>query len=152
VLLILDEAAAWLVSRGIGQWLPGSFSEVTFRERIKRREVYLLWRAEEAVGTLTLQWSDPFFWGEQPPDAGYVHALAVRRSFAGKGLGRALLACAERLAASEGKQYLRLDCMTENPGLRAYYESAGFVHQGDRVGSVWSASLYQKTVRVETPG
>jgi ribosomal protein S18 acetylase RimI-like enzyme len=143
---ILEEAADWLTARDINQWRRGSFQRAAFTERILRGDVYLLWHDEEAVGTLTLLWSDPFFWGDQKPDAGYVHSLAVSRSYAGKRIGRSLLAWAEHVAASEGKQYLRLDCMTENPVLRRYYEAAGFVHQRDIAGNGWRASLYQKTV------
>ncbi len=44
---------------------------------------------------MNLQWSDPFFWGDNDTDAGYVHRLAVRRDHAGRGFGEALLAWAD---------------------------------------------------------
>jgi len=34
-------------------------------------------------GTVTLQWSDKKFWGDLPLDAGYVHKLAIKRSYGG---------------------------------------------------------------------
>jgi hypothetical protein len=46
-------------------------------------------------GTVTLQWSDKKFWGDLPLDAGYVHKLAIKRSYGGKRLGLRLLAWAE---------------------------------------------------------
>ena len=143
---ILEEAAHWLISRGIDQWRPGQFRMESLAEHVQRGEVFVARRGGEAVGTLTLQESDARIWGERPDDALYVHGLAVRRSGAGRGLGGAMLRWAELQAHEAGKTYLRLDCMAENPALRAYYERAGFAHVGDMYGATWSASLYEKRV------
>jgi GNAT superfamily N-acetyltransferase len=141
---ILEEAAAWLRSRGIDQW-PVVFPRGVVAEHVGRRECYLAWDGAEAVGTLSLQAADPEMWGERPPDALYLHGLAVRRGHAG--LGRELLAWAERAADAAGKCCLRLDCMAGNPGLRAYYEGAGFELRGTRRwDGGWESSLYEKTV------
>src|SRR5437588_8748395 len=77
VISILEEAGQWLLERDIYQWLPGSFS----RDRIASSlgQVYLAKQGEEAIGTLTLQWSDKLMWGDVPDDAGYIHRLAIRR-------------------------------------------------------------------------
>jgi protein-tyrosine phosphatase len=146
ILALHEEAARWLVARGIQQWLPGDFAMEPLVAQIGRGEAYLARIGGEPVGTFTLQWADPRIWGEQPDDAGYVHGLAVRRTYAGRGLGRVLLDSAGQMAAATGKTYLRLDCMTENPALRAYYEAAGFAHRGDVRGKTWSASRYEKRV------
>lgn len=153
VLDILEEAAQWLTGRGIHQWLPGSFYGVhcqSIANRLRQGEIYLAKVDGEAIGTLRLQWSDRPMWGEMPDDAGYVHSLAVRRAFAGMGVGRQLLQWAENTAAANGKQYLRLDCTAENPVLRSYYEQAGFTHRGDIEDNDWKASLYEKSVTQNT--
>lgn len=152
VLDILEEAAWWLLSRGIQQWVPEQFKREPLLAHITAGEVYLVWRNGAALGTLTLQWADPRIWGEQAADAGYVHGLAIRRAVGGQSVGRALLAWAERQAADAGKAYLRLDCMAENAALRAYYERAGFTHVRDVFGKTWSASLYEKTLRADEHG
>jgi ribosomal protein S18 acetylase RimI-like enzyme len=91
-----------------------------------------------------LLWSDPLVWRDVPEDAGYVHSLAIRRAYAGRGLGKTLLEWAERLATA-GKRYLRLDCGAENLPLRAYYERLGFQHRGDLAeGDGFRASLHQR--------
>lgn len=141
---LLEDAARWLRSRGIDQW-PARFPRTIVAEHLLRRECYLAWDDGEAVGTFSLQPSDPEMWGERAADALYLHGLAVRRSHAG--LGRELLAWAETRAADTGKRYLRLDCMAANAALRAYYERAGFRHVGDRRSPGWGASLYEKAVR-----
>ena len=143
---ILSEAARWLLGRGIRQWPdpfpPGRVAEVT-----QRGDFYLARVDGEAVGTLALLWSDPAFWGEQPADARYVHALAVRRAHAGRGLGKRLLDWAGEQTAAAGREYLRLDCRSDNPALRAYYERQGFERRGEVEIDDFRATLLERRCR-----
>jgi GNAT superfamily N-acetyltransferase len=148
VLEILNEAADWLQAKGIDQWQTRYFTRSLILEQTGRGEVYLARLDGNVVGTITLQWSDPLWWEDAPPDAGYFHRLAIKREYAAKGLGRALVRWAESRARASGKKYLRLNCMFENPRIRRYYEDLGFVYRGDaflRGGSVHCA-LYEKRV------
>lgn len=144
VLAILLDAARWLLSRGIEQWRPEHFQREALLRHIARGEVFVARHDATPVGTLSLSWDDLAVWGEQPPIAGYVHGLAISRSEGGHGLGRALLDWASRRAAAAGKPLLRLDCVTDNPALRAYYERAGFTYVRDATDWSWSASLYER--------
>ena len=152
VLSILEEAARWHVCRGIEGWSPGSFSRTRILARIERGEMCLAELEGHPVGTFALQWSDEETWGRTPEDAGYVHGLAVRRDFAGRGLGRELLGRAESMAAESGKRYLRLDCVAENAALNAYYERAGFCYRGRVRVMGLDVSLYEREVRVFREG
>ena len=145
ILAILEDAARWLVARGIDQWHPGDFLRSSLLRIIARGEVYLARCENDPAGTLTLQWEDVPTWGVMPPDAAYVHGFAVHRAYAGLGLGRALLDWASDQAIEGGKTYLRLDCLASNPALRAYYERAGFTLRGF-VDDDQSA-LYERSVR-----
>lgn len=128
---IHEEVARWLWDQGIRQWQPGVFRREWILPRIERGEVYLARRGGEALGAVTLQWSDEYTWGARPPDAGYIHGLRVRRSAAGQSLGRALLQWAEREIARAGRPFARLDCIADNPRLCAYYVDAGYERQAD---------------------
>jgi GNAT superfamily N-acetyltransferase len=110
------------------------------------------------VGTLTFQWDDPRFWGEDGADdrAGYVHRLAVRRAHAGTGLGARLLGWADDQVRAAGRTRLRLDVVSDNAPLRRYYERAGFAHVRDLEGEAvlddgtretWRTSLYERLLR-----
>jgi GNAT superfamily N-acetyltransferase len=156
---IMTDAAEWLRGRGIDMWhidreQTSAYLQAALTGIPPAREVYLAWRAgpaggmPEPVGTLALQATDPRLWGEQPDDALYLHSFAVRRVVGGQGVGRALLRWAESFAAGDGKSYLRLDCVTENPALRTYYERAGYIHRGELHGTTWSASLYERRVDI----
>jgi ribosomal protein S18 acetylase RimI-like enzyme len=144
VLSILTEAGEWLAAKGIPMWGPGRFRAQVIASSIERGEVYLAMQGRWAIGTIALQWSDTVIWGDDAGDAAYVHRLAIRRAFAGKGLGFHLLRWAESAAAAQGKRYLRLDCMAENPVLREYYERAGFEYRGETCGEGWTAARYEK--------
>lgn len=152
VLAILQDAARWLLSRGIEQWRPEHFQRNALLRHIARGEVFVARRDGQAVGTLSLSWDDLAVWGEQPPVAGYVHGLAISRAEGGRGLGRALLDWAGRRTAAAGRPLLRLDCMTANPVLRAYYERAGFTYVRDATDWSWSASLYERPTGAPADG
>jgi ribosomal protein S18 acetylase RimI-like enzyme len=130
IVAVLSEAARWLLSRGIRQW-PDPFPRERVERLVRRGDSYLARLRGEPVATLALQWSDPTFWGEQPDDAGYVHALAVRRTQAGRGLGARLLDWAEAEVVASGREFLRLDCLAENDALRRHYEGQGFDPRGE---------------------
>jgi len=145
VLGILDEAATWLQEHKIPSvWTPGGFSRQSFLDQISRGEVYIALVDDLTVGTFILQWTDSLFWGERPPDAGYVHKLAIRPVSSGKGIGLEMLKWAEAQAKSAGKRFLRLNCLAVDRKIRDYYERAGFVNRGDVVEPRGRASLYEK--------
>lgn len=126
VLEVLDEAAAWLRRRGVTQW-PDRFEPSWIEGAIAQGETWLTRVDTTAVGTLTLDWSDPL-WADAGR-AGYVHRMAVRRQAAG--LGAVILDWAADTARLNGRDLLRLDCVASNSRLRAYYETHGFIHRGD---------------------
>ncbi len=133
---ILQEAARWLAATGREMWDPEDFAPDTLRTAASAGELYLARLNGEPVGTMVLQWEDPVFWPEVTAgDSAFVHRLAVKRSVAGTGVSRALLAYAERAARRAGRKYLRLDTDPARPRLCAFYESAGFVrHSVTTVG------------------
>jgi ribosomal protein S18 acetylase RimI-like enzyme len=152
VLSILEGVARWMVRQRIEGWRPDSFSRRRLAEIIGCGEMYLALLAGQAVGTFALQWSDEETWGRVPDNAGYVHGLAVRRDFAGRGLGRELLRRAEDRVSRAGRNYLRLDCVAENEALNAYYQRAGFGYSGRVTVRGLEVSLYEKRVGVSGAG
>jgi ribosomal protein S18 acetylase RimI-like enzyme len=143
---LLDEATVWVGERGYEQWpLPYPRDEIA--AAVERGEVYVAELDGQPVATMTLLWEDSRHWGERPADAAYVHKLAVSRACAGQRIGRALVEWADRTAARAGRTFLRLDCLRNNPGIRAYYENLGFEHRGDQIINGRDLSLYERPVR-----
>jgi GNAT superfamily N-acetyltransferase len=146
VAALLDEATTWVGERGYEQW-PRPFPHEQIVAAIERDEVYVAELEGEPVATMTLLWHDPQYWGQRPADAAYVHKLAVRRACGGRRIGSALVEWADGVAARAGREFLRLDCLRDNPGIRAYYESLGFEHRGDLVVNGRQMSIYERPVR-----
>ncbi|MER5434905.1 tyrosine-protein phosphatase [Streptomyces sp. NPDC002588] len=145
-----DTAALWQLARGIRQWQPGEKNETHFRDRMREGEVWLAYANSSLTGAWELWWDDPAAWGPRPPDAGYIHRLMTTPHTAPPGTGRRMLAQAESRITAEGRPYARLDCLSSNPRLREYYESAGYQVVGeqgaknDGSGSPYAVTLLEK--------
>lgn len=66
------------------------------------------------------------------PDTWYIHVLAAYPEHRGKGQGSALLALADKLAASVGKPGLSLIVSDTNTGARRLYEGSGYREAAQR--------------------
>ena len=145
VAAILDEATAYVKTKGRDQWrVP--FPQGELRERVERGELYVVDVGGETAATFTLLHEDPFFWGARPPDAVYLHKLAVRRQFAGRRLGELVVAWVADEAARRGRQFVRLDCQRDLPGIREYYERLGFELRGEKENGRFAWALYERRV------
>ncbi|WHM38995.1 GNAT family N-acetyltransferase [Streptomyces sp. BPTC-684] len=130
---LYDGAARWMQGTGIHQWQPGEKDATHFQQRMAEGEVWLALTADgRAAGAYELWWRDEPAWGVRPPEAGYVHRLMTDRTLAPAGTGRALLAHAEQRIAAAGRPLSRLDFKASSPGLRAYYERAGYAVAGQQ--------------------
>jgi ribosomal protein S18 acetylase RimI-like enzyme len=149
---IHEEVVNWLWARGIHQWQPGTFPISWVQDAIARGEVYVSIESGAVIGAVMLQEADPDTWGAASlaDAAGYIHGLRVRRSVAGRGIGRALIAWAERELVARGKRLARLDCWAANDALCAYYERAGYQRVGTRTVTdepePFVAALFEKAL------
>jgi GNAT superfamily N-acetyltransferase len=141
VAAVLNEAAQWLAANGRPLWAAADIS----LERVSRgieTGLFFIARddgnADQAAGVMRLDLEDPYFWPEiEPGSSAFVHKLAVRRRWAGRGVSSALLGFARERARSLGRRQLRLDCVADRAPLRALYERFGFsLHSEIRKGEV----------------
>jgi GNAT superfamily N-acetyltransferase len=149
---VLEDAIAWASERGLRSWNGGVFraedgwGRQRLREALDAGALFLVERDGEVVATLSLLPDDELFWPGAPPVALYLHRFAVRRSATGTGVGAAALVWCEEETRRRGRRFLRLDCHATDPGIRRYYEQAGFEHRGDAVANDTELSLYEKDV------
>jgi predicted N-acetyltransferase YhbS len=140
---ILDEATAYVQTKGSDQWrVP--FPRDELHDRVGRGELYVVDFGDETAATFTLLLDDPFFWGARPADAVYLHKLAVRRAFAGQRLGERIVDWILHEAAGRGREFVRLDCQRDLPGIRDYYERLGFELVGEKEEGRFAWALYQR--------
>ena len=133
---VLSEAAAWAKARGIERWWSVPFPETWVRRGVERGDVFVIELGPRVIGTLTLTRQDRLMWGDRPPEAGYLHRLAIRRDFAHQGFGKHALDWAGSLVRSWGRSKLRLDCLATNESLVRYYLGQGFKEVGRIQGNI----------------
>jgi GNAT superfamily N-acetyltransferase len=137
---LVREAAEWLrTSKATDQWARPWPDGARQRERmlndLLKSKTWLVWDGETAAATITVDTGDPLHLNELPvwPEherhrpALYVRRIVVARSYAGCGLGAALLDWAADVAKRDhGAALIRIDVWTTNLELHAYYEEQRF--------------------------
>jgi ribosomal protein S18 acetylase RimI-like enzyme len=145
VAAILDEATAYVATKGFDQW-PVPYPQDELRERQQAGELYAAEQDGEVAAAFVLQVEDRPYWGDHADDALYLHKLAVRRAFAGRELGVQIVEWAAARVREEGRAFLRLDCLRDNPAIRAYYEARGFELRGEGENERFAYALYERRV------
>jgi hypothetical protein len=119
------------------------------RSDLERNSLHLVWLGNRAVATFSLLESDALYWPAARDDALYLHRFAVRRDAAGAGRHAVEWVVGE--ARRRGRDYIRLDCLTENAGIRRYYERCGFAAVDETVIDEVRFSLYERPVVADAP-
>jgi len=134
-----DDARQWLRGKDTDQWSVPWRGPEGRDQRVQRDiadgDTWITWDGDLAVATITVGDEVPLVapgipvW---PPcalteKAIYVHRVIVRRSYAGLGLGAALLDWATEFGLRTlGTPLLRIDVWTDNRALHDYYLRQGF--------------------------
>lgn len=142
----IEGALAWMDQVGIPYWSRSEFGT----GEVARWVADDLWIAERdgaAVGSFKLQSTDPEIWPEaKPREALYVHRLVVAREHTGSGVGTSMLRAAERVTASLGIPYVRLDCGAPVKRLVRYYTEAGYRFIDERQVGPWLLARFERRV------
>lgn len=144
---VLEEAGAWLSSRGIPQWPAGSNRELAAWLGSQLGSGGLLCLRDTA-GTLfggCVLGTEPYeAWRGYVGEAAYLHKLVVSRSVGGHGWGARLVEHAEQWTLERGRALLRLDCWEGNEALRAYYRELGFAELDSASEGSYLVRLFEK--------
>ncbi|MFC9623627.1 GNAT family N-acetyltransferase [Streptomyces sp. NPDC056930] len=128
------EAESWLGTKGTDQWSDpetGTKAITKWRASIDEGRAWVVeGEAGAILATVSRGPVDRDFWTDDdcPETALYLYKLIVSRSAAGRRLGERIIDWTSRLAAIEGRDWVRIDTWRTNTGLHAYYERLGFRH------------------------
>lgn len=148
IINMLKQIAQWMKDKDINQWkflLDGGDDE-EIEQAILNNETYIVLKDRDIVATFTLlaeqsEW-DREIWGiDISSKSLYLHRLAIYPAYMGKGIGKSVLTWIENNV--QDKDYIKLDCVANNPKLNNFYRTNNF----ELVGLVAGHSKYQKSIR-----
>ena len=123
---ILREASAWSSRFGTAIWRPDELTEARQRESAEACELVGGFAGDAMTACMRLERSDPVHWPQDTPgEALYLHKLAIRRAFAGRGWPRRMVDWAVAECAKRGARALRLDTAPDTK-LPVLYAEMGF--------------------------
>jgi GNAT superfamily N-acetyltransferase len=144
---VLCEAATWLEEAGMRLWRAEELREADIAADVAAGLFFIAESDGVAAGVVRFQLEDQLFWPDVPlGESAYIHRLAIRRQFAGRGISTAILSWAVERARSLSRDRLRLDCDAARPKLRAVYERFGFCHHSDRQVGPYFVARYELEV------
>lgn len=124
---VLKEGARWIAANRIPMWNESDLTAHRLLDGLTINHFYAAYIDGEIAAVMILLEEDSFFWPEdQQNDALYLHKLCIRRKYSKTGLSGSMLAFATNVAQSRNKSYLKLDCASDRPPLRQFYEKHGF--------------------------
>jgi GNAT superfamily N-acetyltransferase len=124
---VLSAAAANLWEKGHPLWSLDDVNEIAVGPHVRDGRYSLALDGGNVVGVFRLDLEDRLFWPEiADGSSAFLHKLAVVPGRQGGELAQALLRHACELTRELGRPFLRLDCASGRPKLRAVYERFGF--------------------------
>jgi GNAT superfamily N-acetyltransferase len=109
-------------------------------------ELYIARLDGEPAAAFRFGWEADGIWVQNQSNAGYLSCLAVRRAYAGLGLGFQIIAWSATTARKRGRSYLRLACAANNASLHRYFMRAGFIPKGNCGTGKYEVTLFQRPI------
>ncbi|MFD0201957.1 MULTISPECIES: GNAT family N-acetyltransferase [Saccharothrix] len=154
IMAMLDGAVAWLDASGrTGQWGSEPFSDQPGRvegiaEKIREGAAWIAEVDGTPAGAMTLAPNPPHYVRPAAEPEVYVTLLVTSRSYAGMGVGSALLAHAREETRRAGVELLRVDCYAGSEGkLVDYYRRNGFEPTEPFTVGEWPGQVLAQRVR-----
>ncbi|MDP4182132.1 MAG: GNAT family N-acetyltransferase [Bacillota bacterium] len=125
---ILLDAVNWMSKNGLqNQWNESNVKWSNLSKSYKINNFYIAYQNGLPTSCMALTDYDPVYWPNIPKgESLYLHKVAVKRKFAGKGFSKELINFAKKLAISYTINTIRLNCNQHRHKLRSVYENEGF--------------------------
>lgn len=130
---VLREVGQWLVDNGQELWQIDTLTPENLLDEYTTGNLYVMYAdredgtAPEPAAVFILQWEDPLYWPDVPPNtSSFIHKLAIRRAFAGQNLFAAIIDFWKSECMLRGIRTLELETDASRPKLMQFYERYGF--------------------------
>ena len=127
---ILLDAVMWMQKNKLqNQWNENNIKCDCLSKDYKINNFYINYQNDVPVGCMAITDLDTKYWSEIPQGKSlYIHKLAIKRIYAGKGVSKQLIDFAKNLSLKNGINSVRLDCNLHRNKLRMVYEKEGFTY------------------------
>lgn len=125
---ILLDAVNWMAKSGLqNQWNESNVKWSNLSKFYKINNFYIAYENGYPAACMALTDYDPTYWPSIPKgESLYLHKVAVKRGFAGKGYSKELIDFSKKLALNHSINAIRLNCNQHRSKLRTVYEKEGF--------------------------
>lgn len=125
---ILLDAIKWMRHNKLeNMWDEHNSKWECLSKKYKICEFYICYIDNQPAGCVAITDCDKTYWPEIIPGKSlFLHKLAVKRRFAGKGISIELIKYAKMVAINRKIYTIRLDCNKDRKKLRTFYEKQGF--------------------------
>ena len=151
VIELIRKRVEWMDEAGIRQWNTTAYLSVyprsCFEAYVRKGWLYVLKDEEGRLAAAAALFEHDARWPEKKDRAFYVHHLAGDPER--RGAGSVFLKECEALARRMGKEYIRLDCDTENAFLNRYYESRGYTEEGRCTDGAYTGIRRSKKITLD---
>ena len=112
----------------LNQYVPSAHKKYhqSFKEKLLKNEFHVVNNNKSMIAGFYLSVIPPDWWKDRYQLALYFSNLVINLSSQGKGIGKIILNKIVDIAKSKGKNYIRLDCHSDNLWLCSYYVKFGF--------------------------
>lgn len=124
---VLLDAVKWLTSINKRAWSEDDVAWKTLSQSHSINQFYVVEKEGEVIATFLLCDEDPVYWQEiKAGQSLYIHKLCVMRKAAKSGASQLIMDFFKNEARRLNKDACRLDCRTNKPELKQFYEKHGF--------------------------
>lgn len=127
---ILMDAVIWMKKNKLqNQWNEENIKWNSLSKEYEINDFYIDFQNGIPAACVAITDLDLKYWPEIPQGKSlFIHKLAVKREFSGKGISKELIDFAKKLSLENGINSLRLDCNSQRNKLRMLYENEGFIY------------------------
>ncbi|OPJ57911.1 GNAT family N-acetyltransferase [Clostridium oryzae] len=132
---ILIDVVIWMKKNKLqNQWNEDNIKWNFLSKDYQINDFYIDYQNGVPAGCIAITDLDQKYWPKIPHGKSlYIHKLAVKREFAGKGISKELINFAKNLSLKNGINSLRLDCNLQRNKLRRLYENEDFIYAGRNI-------------------
>jgi ribosomal protein S18 acetylase RimI-like enzyme len=125
ILKLYSERMQWFKDNNIKQWNKylTNHPKSEFEGAINNKNYYIIKNNEEIIGGFELS-TNSKDWEDNITPAYYIYKVVTKVGY--KNIGDFIFEKCKEMAKSNGKKYLRLDCLKSNEKLNDIYESHNF--------------------------